>query len=204
MSSPAVLSCLGFNSRYRTSSTSITSDRVTCITGFSALTIPSILTTQGLARVLRGRFPARAAHANPLPVAQDRSYDECSQLDRAPGAPRSRCRGCFYREQREKGCKGESWEYTRRFHYPGGLILILSPGVGWRSVLAGVAQPAEHRFCKPRVVSSSLTASSAPWPVGPIEHDTEIGKLRHATGIGWKPDKQESWVDTQAAKGARL
>jgi hypothetical protein len=26
---------------------------------------------------------------------------------------------------------------------------------------AGVAQPVEHRFCKPRVVSSSLTASSA-------------------------------------------
>jgi hypothetical protein len=28
---------------------------------------------------------------------------------------------------------------------------------------AGVAQPVEHRFCKPRVVSSSPTASSAGW-----------------------------------------
>jgi hypothetical protein len=37
----------------------------------------------------------------------------------------------------------------------GGILEIFT------ALVAGVAQPAEHRFCKPRVVSSSLTASSA-------------------------------------------
>ncbi len=43
----------------------------------------------------------------------------------------------------EKPCKRSWRRYSRKFH----------------GSLAGVAQPAELRFCKPRVVSSSLTAS---------------------------------------------
>lgn len=47
--------------------------------------------------------------------------------------------------------------------------------------VAGVAQSAEHRFCKPTVVSSTLTASSAPHEVGAIARNVLAGRCLTAT-----------------------
>jgi hypothetical protein len=71
--------------------------------------------------------------------------------------------------------------------------------------VAGVAQSAEHRFCKPRVESSSLSASSvirlpANSPGNSSQRDREWVSTHW-----WKRRKPGTKrVDTQAAKGARL
>jgi hypothetical protein len=61
----------------------------------------------------------------------------------------------------EKPCNAASCWYSGQFHGPSEILPILRPGGDGNDGSAGVAQPAELRFCKPRVVSSSLTASSA-------------------------------------------
>ena len=73
------------------------------------------------------------------------------------------------------------------------------------SMVAGVAQLAEHRFCKPTVVSSSLTASSARNDaVASTERRNGAGpRLSRSLGPAARATTQDR-VDTQAAKGARL
>ena len=72
----------------------------------------------------------------------------------------------------------------------------------FHGLFAGVAQSAEHRFCKPRVVSSSLTASSARcgWRRGRERPRRPADTRAHRER--W--DAIGTRVDTQAAKGARL
>src|SRR5271155_4481792 len=71
--------------------------------------------------------------------------------------------------------------------------------------VAGVAQSAELRFCKPRVVSSSLTASSADSTAGkaPGLLPTTASRVKAAHGLK-RLELGTNRVDTQAAKGARL
>ena len=56
--------------------------------------------------------------------------------------------------------------------------------------VAGVAQSAEHRFCKPRVESSSLSASSAQPMAGEASGLLPaVGNVRERTGNGWIPKR---------------
>jgi hypothetical protein len=97
----------------------------------------------------------------------------------------------FVRRDEKTPCVNRRRRYSWEFH---GLLL------------AGVAQSAELRFCKPAVVSSTLTASSVGRETTP-GRDGGDGRRTpgaNAPRIGPRRRRRISRVDTQAAKGARL
>ena len=108
--------------------------------------------------------------------------------------------------RRTARCRGVP---AREFRAQGEITLASDPLNGifsefHRSAVAGVAQLAEHRFCKPTVVSSTLTASSVrqtrrirPDRIGMIENEDVTALSR-----SYRPSMNR--VDTQVAKGARL